>query len=490
MSRRAALYLRISLDRTGEGLAVDRQREDARALAAARRWTTVAEHVDNDTSAAGRVRRPGFDALLEDVTVGRADTIIAWSMDRLSRNRRDSLRLIETCQPRGTLIALVRGSDLDLSSAAGRFVADMMASVARHEIEVKSERHRRQIEQAAKAGRPAPGRRAFGWRPGGLEPDPGEAETVKGMYRRLLTGATLNEIADWAGGSGPTSQGHRWSANTVRAVLLNPRHAGLRGMRPLTDENTGARARVYDVVAPGQWPALVDEPTWRAAQAVLTDPARPHLGRPGGSTPRRLLTGVLLCPCGAAMIGGRPAGTPARTYPTYACSTRPEARRRTGATGHAIRAAAPLDAYVTSAVLARLRRPDAAGLLHPDDDAPAVEELHGEALVLRTRLTRLAVDLADGVLDRDQVRIAGDRLRARLAEVQELIAAAGEVDVLGPLVDADGDAAAWALWDGYPVSTRRQIITRMMRVQVLPARRGRPPGGRFDPTSVRVEWLR
>ena len=45
-------------------------------------------------------------------------------------------------------IALVRGSDIDMSTPAGRLSADILASVARHEIEQKADRQRRAVEQA------------------------------------------------------------------------------------------------------------------------------------------------------------------------------------------------------------------------------------------------------------------------------------------------------------------------------------------------------
>ena len=59
MTNRAAIYLRISLDTTGEGLAVERQREDCEKIAAARGWTVVETYIDNSISASKRnVRRP------------------------------------------------------------------------------------------------------------------------------------------------------------------------------------------------------------------------------------------------------------------------------------------------------------------------------------------------------------------------------------------------------------------------------------------------
>ena len=67
----AAVYLRVSLDRTGEHLAVDRQREDCRAIAKQRGWDVVEEYVDNSISASdARKNRPGYNRLVEDFERG------------------------------------------------------------------------------------------------------------------------------------------------------------------------------------------------------------------------------------------------------------------------------------------------------------------------------------------------------------------------------------------------------------------------------------
>jgi hypothetical protein len=48
------------------------------------------------------------------------------------------------------------------------------------------------------------------------------------------------------------------------------------------------------------------------------------------------------------------------------------------------------------------------------------------------------------------------------------------------------------VWAGLDLSRRRAIITTLVTVTILPARRGRRPGWQageayFDPTSVRIE---
>ena len=61
---KAVVYTRISQDRNGDGAGVTRQEADARALAKMRGWTVTSVIVENDTSAAGKKIRPGFERLL------------------------------------------------------------------------------------------------------------------------------------------------------------------------------------------------------------------------------------------------------------------------------------------------------------------------------------------------------------------------------------------------------------------------------------------
>ena len=48
--------------------------------------------------------------------------VVAWAPDRLARTARDRLALVEACRDAGVIIALVRGSDMDPTTPAGRLV--------------------------------------------------------------------------------------------------------------------------------------------------------------------------------------------------------------------------------------------------------------------------------------------------------------------------------------------------------------------------------
>ena len=90
----AAVYLRQSLDRTGEGQAVARQRKDCLALSKRRKWTPI-EYVDNDRSATNGKVRPAYQRMLADIRDGKVGALVAWDLDRLYRQPRELEDLID-----------------------------------------------------------------------------------------------------------------------------------------------------------------------------------------------------------------------------------------------------------------------------------------------------------------------------------------------------------------------------------------------------------
>lgn len=451
---RAHVYLRISQDRAGLQLGVDRQREDCERRARERGWTVTATHTDNDQSATTGRRRPGFEALLAALDTGDAEVVVAWSLDRLQRNRRDELRLYELCRDRGATLSLVNGADLDFSTAAGRFVADSLGSVARLEVEMKSDRQRLAADQAAKAGKRLGGRRPFGYDQDGVTVRKVEARAVVDGYNALLAGESLSGIArEWTARGLTTGQGGTWSHDTVREALRNPRYAGQRAHRG-------------EVVATAVWPALVPEETWAAARALLDDPSRRIAPRAG----RYLLSGIARCGvCGATVHAG---GRARSGKPGYRCSA---------SQGHFARMAEPVEGYVARVVVARLSRPDVADLL-TGGERPDVAELRAEALAARTRLDDVAAEFADGSLTASQLRTITARLRERVARADAALADAGRVEVLGSLVSAED---VQAVWDGLSIDRRRAVVALLMQVTLHPPGRGVRT---FRPGSVGIAW--
>ncbi|MGI8701631.1 MAG: recombinase family protein [Nocardioidaceae bacterium] len=449
---RALVYLRQSLDRTGLGAAVDRQREDCLKLCEERGWEVVGTFVDNDVSASSAKPRPSYTRMLEAVSRGEAEIVVAWHVDRLTRKITDLESLIELAQRTGLRIATVTG-DLDLSTDAGRLVGRILASVARGEVERKGARQKRAQQQAAQQGRPAGGRRAFGYDSKGMTINEAEAKHVRAAFSEVLRGASLKGIArDWNERGLATTAGNPWRHDNVREVLKNPRYAGLRAYRG-------------EVVGPAVWPALIDGETHAAAAALLSLPER----RTTATTARKyLLPGLALCwKCGSDVATGHTR----HGKRVYVCRAHKCISRKAG----------PVDELVQAVMVERLSRLDALDLL-TTQDGPDLTAKRAQAQAIRDRLDDLATGLEEGILTLAAVRRSSDRLRAEIEAVETQINDGTHADVLTSIVTAADVRTAWVAAD---LQQKRAAVDALMVVTLLKPERGTRE---FDPESVRIEW--
>ena len=257
---KAAVYARISLDRSGDAAGVERQVADAEALIAARGWGADGRFVDNDRSAYDGKARPEWTKLLEALADGTIDSVVAWSTDRLYRRTRDQLELMEAVRLAGGVVATVKDGDVDPASAEGRMRMGILANVAEFESARKAERVARAAEARAAAGRPH-GRPSFGWK---LDPagewiiDHAAAGLIREASKRVLIGESPGSIvADWNEQGLPTpARATTWTHHTLRKLLRRPANAGLRVHRG-------------KVAGPATWPQLLDVETWEAVVARL-----------------------------------------------------------------------------------------------------------------------------------------------------------------------------------------------------------------------------
>ena len=89
---RAVIYARVST--------LDQQREnqlnELRRHVEARRWSPV-EYVDHGISGA-KEKRPALDALVKDARRRKVDVLVCWRLDRLGRNLRHLVTLLDELQ--------------------------------------------------------------------------------------------------------------------------------------------------------------------------------------------------------------------------------------------------------------------------------------------------------------------------------------------------------------------------------------------------------
>ena len=77
--------------------------------------------------------------LERDILAGKVSKVVVWRLDMLGRTARGLTALFEELRQRGvSLVSLKEG--LDLSTPAGRMMANVLASMAQFETEIRAER--------------------------------------------------------------------------------------------------------------------------------------------------------------------------------------------------------------------------------------------------------------------------------------------------------------------------------------------------------------
>lgn len=459
---RCVIYVRVSLDATGEQLAITRQLEDCRRIAAARGWVIVAVYADNSISAFKEKDRPEYEKMRAAYQRGEFEALIVWDLDRLTRQPKQLEEWVEAAEKRGLLIVTVTG-DVDLSTDNGRLYARIKAAVARSEMERKSARQARAARQRAEQGSAPKGTRLTGYTAGG-EIIEDEAAIVRGIFDRFYAGDSLRGIAAWLNETGvPTRRGREWhpplawplwGPSAVRDILTNPRYAGRVYYNRHKLKTTGDWY-------PSQSLPIVEEHVFDTVNAKLADPRRL---KQQGTDRKHLGAGLYLCPKGHPVrshyLGGKPG---------YRCPH-----------GCVNRTGAPIDDAVTRLVRARLGRSDISRLVN-EPSGPEVGDVMREIRILRGKLDKVRDEYMNDLIEARDYKEKKERIQASLdqAEARQARLLAGS-EVAGVLLAADAVKA----FDDAPLGVRQSVIRFFMQVTLLPAPRGRRG---FDLETIRIE---
>jgi DNA invertase Pin-like site-specific DNA recombinase len=132
--KHVAIYVRVS---TGTQDTRSQRPDLERHIAGLPEGTTVRWYTDKFSGKT--MERPGWQKLDEAIKRGEVRSIVCWRLDRLGRTAKGLTALFSLLQERKVnLVSLKDG--LDLSTAAGRLMAHVLASVAQYETEIRAER--------------------------------------------------------------------------------------------------------------------------------------------------------------------------------------------------------------------------------------------------------------------------------------------------------------------------------------------------------------
>ena len=143
---RAAVYARVSTFEQEP----ENQLQDLRRYVVARGWTGQ-EFVDKGVSGS-KENRPALDALLRDAKQRKFDVLVCWRLDRLGRNLRHLVTMLEELT--GVGIAFVSlGEGIDCTTPAGKLQLHILAALAEFERERIRERVMAGLQRARSEGK-------------------------------------------------------------------------------------------------------------------------------------------------------------------------------------------------------------------------------------------------------------------------------------------------------------------------------------------------
>lgn len=227
-----ALYIRVSTDKqVDEGFSLDAQQTRLGAYCVANGWDVNPDHIYIDAGVSGKsASRPNFDRMLTAAATGTINRVVAVKLDRLARNTKNFLSLVEDLENWNCDIVLIKES-FDTSTPNGKFALTMFAAIAELEASQITERVMSGKRQKASDGGYNGAQCPLGY---DYDSVAGEfttndnAATVTRIFEQFNAGVSMTKIAAALVADGvPTKRGGRWYTGTVRYVLTNGFYAGI-----------------------------------------------------------------------------------------------------------------------------------------------------------------------------------------------------------------------------------------------------------------------
>lgn len=147
MNNQTAIYIRVSTaQQSTRSQKADLQRwVDAQEPDGQMKWY-------EDKATGKNMDRPGWLELQKAIDRGTVGKLVVWRLDRLGRTASGLCKLFEDLQAKKVRLVSLMDS-IDLGTASGRLIANVLASMAAYETEIRGERVRAGQQAARAAGK-------------------------------------------------------------------------------------------------------------------------------------------------------------------------------------------------------------------------------------------------------------------------------------------------------------------------------------------------
>ncbi|WP_264337599.1 recombinase family protein [Wolbachia endosymbiont (group B) of Dolichovespula media] len=242
-------------------------------------WVALAKKYDDGGYSGKNLERPAIKELFEDVRGGEIDCVVVYTLDRLSRETKDSIEVTSFFRRhRVNFVAVTQ--IFDNNTPMGKFVQTVLSGAAQLEREMIVERVKNKIATSKEQGLWMGGTLPLGYdvKDKELIINEKEAKTVQHIFERYLELKSMAELAREL-----NREGYRTKAKTdifkkatVRRIITNPIYVG--------------KIRHYDKQYEGKHEAIIEEEKWKKAQELISN--QPYRGV---KYEEALLKGIIKC---------------------------------------------------------------------------------------------------------------------------------------------------------------------------------------------------
>src|SRR5499433_2412307 len=230
-------------------------------------WGCLRAGYDDGGFSGATMGRPALQGLLADITAGRADIVVVYKIDRLTRSLADFAKIVEILDARSASFVSVT-QQFNTTTSMGRLTLNILLSFAQFEREVIGERIRDKIAASKKKGMwmgvvPPLGYRVQDRK---LVIVDSEAELVRAIFRRYAELGSVRLLKEELEAQGIKSKS--WTSASGRRIGDKPFS---RGALYLILQNRLYRGEIVHKgqYHPGEHAPIIDPPLWDAVQAQL-----------------------------------------------------------------------------------------------------------------------------------------------------------------------------------------------------------------------------
>ncbi len=331
---KAGIYVRVSTTQQIDRDSLKTQEERLRQYCKAQGFEIYKNKPYKDEGISAKdTKRPAFEELMKDIEAGRIQVVIVTRLDRVTRSLKDLIELMETLQQHNVKLVSLTES-IDTTGPMGRFIINLLGSIAQLEREIDSERVSADMHHRALAGKWTGGVVPLGYVTKGkltriylrkglkddealkeankIAPEKGrlylvkqDAELVRKIYQLYLECKSLRRVTHELNKRGiKTPENESWAATSIRRILTNPTYVGKiwYGKRK-TDLATGKLKNVKQElwkVVKGEHEGIVSQETFERVQSLLKE----KYMKPSKAKQAYLLAGLARCGnCKGGMFG-------------------------------------------------------------------------------------------------------------------------------------------------------------------------------------------